>query len=243
MSFGNRIRVNKMKRVYFIVLSIALVILAAASAYSYFYRYTTAKPYGCYYKTDYEIPATLNDLSNVSWHPVGHTGFVNHVADGQVYEPEEVTIINISGETCTIVKEFESVGKTYADGVPLVDLSYDSDLVEEAKKTDNHFQIDIYHGSSVTVDYGNGDTKFYSVPYGEDYPDECLRHKEQINVYFPIIFCFDIAFVVINSILGIAILINSKRKKSTITLCVTAAVLNVIILIFPVYYLLHCLIK
>ena len=226
-----------MKKIYISVLSIALVVMIAALAYSYFNGYTTTEPYGCCYKTNYEIPATLNDNSHVDWQNVGGAKFVYFVADGQVYEPEEVTIINVSGETCTIVKEFESIGKTYADGVPLADLSYDSDLVEEAKKTDNHFQIDIYHGSSVTVDYGNGDTKFYSVPYGEDYPDECLRHKEQMNVYFPIIGCLFIAFVAINAVLGIVILINTKLKKPVNVPCVIATVINVIILIFPVYYL------
>ena len=226
-----------MKKIYISVLSIALVVMIAALAYSYFNGYTTTEPYGCCYKTNYEIPATLNDNSHVDWQNVGGAKYVYFVADGQVYEPEEVTIINVSGETCTIVKEFESIGKTYADGVPLADLSYDSDLVEEAKKTDNHFQIDIYHGSSVTVDYGNGDTKFYSVPYGEDYPDECLRHKEQMNVYFPIIGCLFIAFVAINAVLGIVILINTKLKKPVNVPCVIATVINVIILIFPVYYL------
>ena len=227
-----------MKKVYISVLSIALVVMIVALAYSYFNGYTTAEPYGCYYKTDYEIPATLNDNSHVDWQNVGHAKFVYYVEDGQVYEPEEVTIINVSGETCTIVKEFESIGKTYADGVPLADLSYDSDLVDNAKKTDNHFQIDIYHGGSVTVDHGNGDTEFYSVSYGEDYPEECLKHKEQKNVYFPIIGCLTIAFVAINAVLGIVILISAKRKKSVNIPCVTATVLNVIILVFPVYYLL-----
>ena len=232
-----------MKKIYISVLSIALVVMIVALAYSYFNGYTTTEPYGCYYKTDYEIPATLNDNSHVDWQNVGHAKYVYFVADGQVYEPEEVTIINVSGETCTIVKEFESIGKTYADGVPLADLSYDSDLVDEAKKTDNNFQIDIYHGSSVTVDHGNGDTKFYSVSYGEDYPEECLQHKEKMNVHFPIVCCFAIAFVAINAVLGIVILINTKLKKPVNVPCVIATVINVIILIFPVYYLLHSFLK
>ena len=232
-----------MKKVYISVLSIALVVMIVALAYSFFNGYTTTEPYGCCYKTDYEIPATLNDNSHVDWQNVGGAKHVYFVADGQVYEPEEVTIINVSGETCTIVKEFESIGKTYADGVPLADLSYDSDLVDEAKKTDNNFQIDIYHGSSVTVDHGNGDTKFYSVSYGEDYPEECLQHKEKMNVHFPIVCCFAIAFVAINAVLGIVILINTKLKKPVNIPCVIATVINVIILIFPVYYLLHSFLK
>ena len=229
-----------MKKVYLTVLIIALIVLAASSVYSYANGTVENSPYGCYYKTDYEIPATLNDYSNVSWHNVGHNGFVNKMTG----EPEEVTIIDISGETCTIIEEFESIGKTYADDVPLADLSYDPGLVETAKKTDNNFQIDIYHGSgSVTVDYGNGDIHFYSVPYGNDYPEECLRHKEQSNVYFPIMIVLTIAFVVLNAVLGAVILINTKLKKSANTPCIIATVLNVIILFFPVVYLLESLRK
>lgn len=228
-----------MKKVYLIILSIALLGLAAALVCSYVNGTVENHPYGCYYKTDYEIPATLIDYSNVSWHNVGHTGFVNKETDG----PEEVTIINTSGETCTIVKEFESIGKTYADGVPLADLSYDYDLVEAAKKTNNDFQIDIYHGGSVTVDYGDGNTHFYSVSYGNDYPEECLRHKEKYNVYFSLICSFAIAFVVINAVLGTVILINNKLKKSTNTPCVIATVLNVITLISSFVYLLQSLRK
>ena len=232
-----------MKRVYLSILITALIVLVAALVYSYANGYVEIVPYGCCYKTDYEIPALLKDFSNVSWHNVGHTGFVNYVADGQSYEPEEVTIINISGETCTIIQEFESVGITYADGVPLADLSYDSNLVNEAIKTDNHFQIDIYHGNGVTVDYGNGNSQFYSVSDGNDYPEECLRHKENYNAYFPVICSFAIAFVVINAVLGTVILINNKLKKSTNIPCIIATVLNVIILISSFVYLLQSLRK
>lgn len=232
-----------MKKVYISILIIALIVLAAALIYSYANGYVETVPYGCYYKTDYEIPATLNDNSHVSWHNVGHTGFVNYVAEDQVYEPDEVIIINVSGENCTIIKDFESVGITYADGVPLADLSYDSNLVDEAIKSDNHFQIDIYHGNSVTVDYGNGNSQFYSVSDGNDYPEECLRHKEKYNAYFPLICSFAIAFVVINAVLGTVMLINNKLKKSTNTPCVIATVLNVITLISSLVYLLQSLRK
>jgi hypothetical protein len=93
------------------------------------------------------------------------------------------------------------------------------------------------------VDYGNGDINFYSVSYGNDYPEECLRHKEQSNVYFPIMIVLTIAFVVLNAVLGSVILINTKLKKSANIPCIIATVLNVIILIFPVVYLLESLRK
>lgn len=122
-------------------------------------------------------------------------------------------------------------------------MSYDPDLVEAAKKTNNNFQIDIYHGSgSVTVDYGNGDINFYSVSYGNDYPEECLRHKEEYNPYYPLFCGFTIVFVAINAVMGTAILINTKLKKTANIPCIIATVLNFIIMIYPFIYLLQSLI-
>ena len=128
------------------------------------------------YDSDYEIPAQVVDFYEISFHSIGRDPWFPRIYNGHrediedVYDYceahrdmlENVTIVDVTEDTCAIVIGDRSDVHTYATGVPLSQLSYDSEQFESVNWNANYCHIANYDGSGEFEHYLNGNPMFRS---------------------------------------------------------------------------------
>jgi hypothetical protein len=241
-------KVAIMKNVCKVLFFLGMLMMTAALTLSFMNPHYM-EPYGLVYRTQYEIPAVLMEYEGVDWHNIGHwkpVTVVNLAITQREYQPEEVKIINITGDTCTILKDFGHGNRTYADSVPLTSLSYDAGEVEYARSIDNDFRAEIHYGSMVSVDYGNGEREFFQFDvsqHGADYPSDFIGVPKRHYKNEMIIIALMLVNVIINFVSMLFMDSRCKLKKDNKALLKTLIILNVLHLTVSVFVLWCCIIK
>ena len=103
------------------------VLMTIYSAFGLFHREIS----GVYLQTDYEIPASIVSYNSI------------HFARNTRPADDEVRIVNIYGNQCTIVFG-DGQDMDFAQNVNMIDLRYDGKAVEMIKGRTNNFSLEYY---------------------------------------------------------------------------------------------------
>lgn len=246
-----------MKKVSIFVTILVLIFIAASFYPNEKVDYNSRRSFGPSYRSDYSIRALLIDPYAVEWEPMNgrvHTSAPLSKEDAEaifgdsdyepVYEPEEVRIININGDKCTLLYSSGEPDfyRTFAKDVPLSALQYDEKKVEKARKKKNHFRMELYGLDRVTVINGDGSSKSYTFSeYDDDFTNRIYGvYNYSYNRFF---FRELLTFVGINTLLYVIAFVLSSRKRSPTIPYVILIALNAILSIAPLLYLVMRLIR
>ncbi len=157
-----------MKRIIVtIVLSVMGLAVLTGCSYVSRVQYPDHNIYCCCYDSDYELSAQVVDFHGIYFHTVGRSTWVLHGPDETEEEMnvfceahrkrlENVTIVDVTGDTCAIVIGDKTHVYTYATDVPLSQLSFDAEQFESVNWTYNYCHIANYDGSGEYEHYLNG---------------------------------------------------------------------------------------
>ena len=221
------------KRICIVISIICIAAIIAVALYDHLHpRYATIM--GTVYKTDYEIPAVL---SMKDGRDEIHWWFDNGNYPILLDDYYNVSIINITGDTCEIVYKCDDHHRAFARNVPLTYLTYDNDAVEQARNAGNHFRIEIHYNNTITVRENDGSFEKYTIDpqlHGADYPEGCLAvPKKAGNIWVLIMY----AFVIINVPFCCVMIYRHKKNKTVHYLPLT--IVNTLLLILPLMYLMQ----
>ena len=160
-------------KIIVVIVFLSVIGLAGVAGYSYANRvlYPDHNIYCCCYDSDHEIPARVVDFHGIYFHTVGRCAWVLHGPDEteedmndfcEVHRErlENVTIVDVTGDTCAIVIGDRTNVYTYAVDVPLSQLSYDSEQFESVSWRTNYCHIANYNGYGEFEHYLNGNPWF-----------------------------------------------------------------------------------